>query len=36
LRASMGAAGREHSLQHYTLQEQAQKLAVAIRQVIGR
>jgi glycosyltransferase involved in cell wall biosynthesis len=36
LRTSMGAAGREHSLQHYTLQEQAQKLAVAIRQVIGR
>lgn len=36
LRAEMGAAGRQHSLQFYTLQDQAQKLAGAIRQVVSR
>jgi glycosyltransferase involved in cell wall biosynthesis len=30
LRATMGQAGREHSLQHYTLSQNAKKLAAAI------
>lgn len=31
LRARMGAAGRRHALQHYTVPEQAEKLAGALR-----
>lgn len=36
LRRSMGEAGRRHALQHYTVPDQADKLARALRDAAGR
>lgn len=36
LRSSMGAAGRKHVVQHYSLGAQAEKLALAIHEAAGR
>lgn len=35
LRRRMGAAGREHALSHYTVAEQAEKLAAALREAVA-
>jgi hypothetical protein len=32
----MGAAGRQHVIEHYGLQAQADKLAAALRQAAGK
>jgi glycosyltransferase involved in cell wall biosynthesis len=36
LRRKMGAAGRQHALQHYTVAEQADKLAAALRAALDK
>jgi glycosyltransferase involved in cell wall biosynthesis len=36
LRRAMGARGRRHALEHYTLPAQADKLAAALRAAVAR